>query len=917
MPPTDYELKAELDDSQVLAALERIEQKVDGLAKETDSQLGGLGEGLGSAADEGVKLAAVMGGVAGVVSTVTTKVIDLAGQVESTMDMMGQLAVTNNAQFETYETKFKTLLGSAEAAQGRIQELAEFADKTPFELPQVVQASLLLQNFGGDLLATGESLTQIGDMAAATGGDFGNMAVWVGRLYKALQDGSPFGEVAQRFREMGLQTGDAMQKMEAMQKAGEDGNKIWEYFITTVASKYKGQMKDLAETYTGLMSTLSDTENKLIREGGKPFFDEIKAQTEELLAYLTDHEADLIAIAQPIGDIMASIAGAQGEAKLGVIEQIVENKDAIIEGLDGIYDFVQQMKLLVGVFVDWTTAVGGGGTAATKTFYEWFNKLPEPAQNLLGTLFPLVGTIDAVGNAFSGNTGILQGLTDMLAQSQAGYEGIFAMLSKSMDVLSLTAQSLQAAWEGDFAASNELAKKAQEAWDQIWSAGQQAVRQSYQNYLKEREETQKAIEENDDRWRQWQDQRKTKIEAPEKETPEGPTGPSEADYEAAQQKVAKKMEEEEEKHRENLEKIDIESERRRYDMLEDFAERRLNLELKNQDRIEDIWQKFRDAVEDENIGFDESQQDLSIKQAQARIDFERSVAQRRVDIETNYRQTLRDIRQRFEQDAEEYERNRDAVGYLRLMRQRDHDLASAQQARTDRLDREQIANERAREEMQIQQQREIEADQRLHQRKLQQLQQRLNRELEANERRYERELEQQNLYEQRKNADYDKWLHRKQEDEDRANRQRLAKLQEALAKELELISTYTARVTQLAIQRRMELDKTLDSLKDQQYAQGRTVVLGGRAEGGPVSSLTPYVVGERGPELFVPATNGFIVPNDKLMYSPPSPVPGGVSSLINETVHLNIPPDRLTPGQTAEARELALSLMRELKTKRR
>jgi len=38
----------------------------------------------------------------------------------------------------------------------------------------------------------------------------------------------------------------------------------------------------------------------------------------------------------------------------------------------------------------------------------------------------------------------------------------------------------------------------------------------------------------------------------------------------------------------------------------------------------------------------------------------------------------------------------------------------------------------------------------------------------------------------------------------------------------------------------------------------------GRASGGPVNSNTPYIVGERGPELFVPSGNGNIVPNNQL-----------------------------------------------------
>ena len=46
-----------------------------------------------------------------------------------------------------------------------------------------------------------------------------------------------------------------------------------------------------------------------------------------------------------------------------------------------------------------------------------------------------------------------------------------------------------------------------------------------------------------------------------------------------------------------------------------------------------------------------------------------------------------------------------------------------------------------------------------------------------------------------------------------------------------------------------------------QYVQG---MLEGRANGGAVMAGTPYLVGERGMEMFVPKTSGTIVPNDKM-----------------------------------------------------
>jgi hypothetical protein len=51
---------------------------------------------------------------------------------------------------------------------------------------------------------------------------------------------------------------------------------------------------------------------------------------------------------------------------------------------------------------------------------------------------------------------------------------------------------------------------------------------------------------------------------------------------------------------------------------------------------------------------------------------------------------------------------------------------------------------------------------------------------------------------------------------------------------------------------------------------------GNRAMGGPVSSNTAYVVGERGPELFVPQGSGTIIPNNRM---------GGGGTTINLTVN--------------------------------
>lgn len=58
---------------------------------------------------------------------------------------------------------------------------------------------------------------------------------------------------------------------------------------------------------------------------------------------------------------------------------------------------------------------------------------------------------------------------------------------------------------------------------------------------------------------------------------------------------------------------------------------------------------------------------------------------------------------------------------------------------------------------------------------------------------------------------------------------------------------------------------------------------GGKAAGGPVMGGTPYIVGEKGPELFVPNGNGSIVPNNRLS--------GGGNTIINLNVSGAIDPE--------------------------
>ena len=94
-------------------------------------------------------------------------------------------------------------------------------------------------------------------------------------------------------------------------------------------------------------------------------------------------------------------------------------------------------------------------------------------------------------------------------------------------------------------------------------------------------------------------------------------------------------------------------------------------------------------------------------------------------------------------------------------------------------------------------------------------------------------------------------------------RRKLNRMMERLARSLDKTS-YIDVVTRYSTQGKPSLSGTADRLE-------------GRALGGPINAMQPYLVGEKGPELFMSNSAGSIVPNNKLGSFMSSGSSGGVS----------------------------------------
>jgi phage-related protein/SLT domain-containing protein len=240
---------------------------------------------IGSASLE--KLKSGFNGLKSVISTVKNSVQNLGSQISSAANSItskiftiknaimglavgtiGKSALSVVGDRQDITSQFEVLLGSAEAAQKRVEELTTFAGQTPFTRDEIFSASKQLQVFTGEALSTGDSLKVIGDVAAGTGQSFEDVALWTGRLYDAMKSGNAVGEMTSRLQEMGAISGEDRTKIEALAEAGGDITKNWAE-VEKIFSKYNGTMEKMSNNLNNMLLSLKSfaTNNILLPLG--------------------------------------------------------------------------------------------------------------------------------------------------------------------------------------------------------------------------------------------------------------------------------------------------------------------------------------------------------------------------------------------------------------------------------------------------------------------------------------------------------------------------------------------------------------------------------------------------------------------------------------------------------------------------
>jgi tape measure domain-containing protein len=208
---------------------------------------------------------------------------------------MAQGLVKGNAALEMTTISFKTLLGSAQAADDMIEQLTQFAASTPFELTGLEANTQKLLAFGFSAKDIIPLMTSLGDAISALGGtqDNLNSLVYVmgqmrgeahinaGDIMQMVNQGIP---ALQMLADHYHKTTGEIQEM--ISKGLIPGKEAVDIFTQGLEQKYGGMMAAQSSTFNGMLSNLQDWASATMITLTKPFFEPAKKALKAFLDFV-------------------------------------------------------------------------------------------------------------------------------------------------------------------------------------------------------------------------------------------------------------------------------------------------------------------------------------------------------------------------------------------------------------------------------------------------------------------------------------------------------------------------------------------------------------------------------------------------------------------------------------------------------
>lgn len=319
---------AKADVIKTTKEIDNLGKESDGSAKQVDNLSKKMGDADGASKNLNDGFTVLKGTMANLASQAISKVVDGFKELVNG-------AVDYQKSMEYYTTSFTVMTGSADKASETVKKLADIGAKTPFDMPQLADATSLLMNFGFNADDAVDSMMMLGDISQGSADKLDSISRAYGKMNSAqkvsLEDINMMIDAGfNPLQEISEHTGESMQSLYDRISHGKMSvDEITESMkrSTSEGGKYFKSMDAQSQTLDGRLSTLSDTINSKLGEALQPI---LKKAADEWLPNITNaiDNMDIDSVVSVIDDIVSAVGDLFGF--------IMNNGDTIISLVAGI-----------------------------------------------------------------------------------------------------------------------------------------------------------------------------------------------------------------------------------------------------------------------------------------------------------------------------------------------------------------------------------------------------------------------------------------------------------------------------------------------------------------------------------------------------------------------------------------------------
>lgn len=319
---------AKADVIKTTKEIDNLGKESDGSAKQVDDLSKKMGDADGASKNLNDGFTVLKGTMANLASQAISKVVD------GFKELVGG-AVDYQKSMEYYTTSFTVMTGSADKASETVKKLADIGATTPFDMPQLADATSLLMNFGFSADDAVDSMMMLGDISQGNADKLDTIARAYGKMNSVqkvtLENINMMIDAGfNPLQEISEKTGESMQSLyDRISKGKMSVDEITESMkrSTSEGGKYFQSMDAQSQTLDGRLSTLSDTVNSKLGEALQPI---LQKTADEWIPNITNaiDNMDIDSVVSVIDDIVSGVGNLFGF--------IMGNGDTIISLVAGI-----------------------------------------------------------------------------------------------------------------------------------------------------------------------------------------------------------------------------------------------------------------------------------------------------------------------------------------------------------------------------------------------------------------------------------------------------------------------------------------------------------------------------------------------------------------------------------------------------